>query len=35
MNEIRMMYLPRLLKWDDRNSMAFSSKVATRSSTTS
>lgn len=23
-NEIRMMYLPRLLKWDDRNSMAFS-----------
>ena len=24
LNEIRMMYLPRLLKWDDRNSMAFS-----------
>ena len=23
-NEIRMMYLPRLLKWDDRNTMAFS-----------
>lgn len=23
-NEIRRMYLPRLLKWDDRNSMAFS-----------
>jgi asparagine synthase (glutamine-hydrolysing) len=23
-HEIRMMYLPRLLKWDDRNSMAFS-----------
>ena len=23
-NEIRMMYLPRLLKWDDRNLMAFS-----------
>jgi Asparagine synthase len=24
LNEIRMLYLPRLLKWDDRNSMAFS-----------
>jgi asparagine synthase (glutamine-hydrolysing) len=24
LNDIRMMYLPRLLKWDDRNSMAFS-----------
>ena len=24
MNEIRTLYLPRLLKWDDRNSMAFS-----------
>jgi asparagine synthase (glutamine-hydrolysing) len=23
-HEIRLMYLPRLLKWDDRNSMAFS-----------
>ncbi|WP_312740797.1 asparagine synthase (glutamine-hydrolyzing) [Candidatus Nitrospira neomarina] len=23
-NEIRVMFLPRLLKWDDRNSMAFS-----------
>ena len=23
LNEIRIMYLPRLLKWDDRNSMAF------------
>jgi asparagine synthase (glutamine-hydrolysing) len=23
-DEVRMMYLPRLLKWDDRNSMAFS-----------
>ncbi len=24
LNEIRMMYLPRLLKWEDRNLMAFS-----------
>ncbi len=24
LDEIRMMYLPRLLKWEDRNSMAFS-----------
>jgi asparagine synthase (glutamine-hydrolysing) len=24
LNEIRTMYLPRLLRWDDRNSMAFS-----------
>ena len=23
-HEIRAMFLPRLLKWDDRNSMAFS-----------
>jgi asparagine synthase (glutamine-hydrolysing) len=26
LNEIRLMYLPRLLRWDDRNSMAFSTE---------